>query len=76
MLKNTLFVVASTIAVVTSFSLPAAAVECEPGEEPNEFGICQPVPRRVPEPSTILGSLVVVGALIGKKGLDNKKVSK
>ena len=75
MLKNTLFVVASAIAIVGSASLPAAASECQ--GTVNAFGECiPPEPVELPEPSTILGSMVVAGALLGKKGLDAKNASK
>ncbi|MEB3343476.1 PEP-CTERM sorting domain-containing protein [Okeania sp.] len=57
MFKNTLSLAAATIAVVASTSLPAAAVG----------GL--PAPVSVPEPTTILGTLVVggIGLLTTKK---------
>lgn len=52
MLKNTLFVAAAAIAVVASFSAPASATGGLPGTT---------TPVSVPEPSTLLGTLVVGG---------------
>ncbi len=54
MLKNTLSVAAATIAVIASASLPAAASIGSLTGTAN-------TPARVPEPSTILGTLVVGG---------------
>ncbi len=56
MLKNTLSVAAATIAVIASVSLPAAAVI-----DLDEVINSADTPARVPEPSTILGTLVVGG---------------
>lgn len=58
MLKNTLFAAAATITIVASSSLPAAASGGLPGASVS-----------VPEPSTILGTLVVsgIGLLTTKK---------
>ena len=64
MLKNTLSVAAATIAVIASASLPAAATFGNLGNQANS-------PARVPEPSTILGTLVVGGiGLISTKKKD------
>ncbi|MDY7008586.1 MAG: PEP-CTERM sorting domain-containing protein [Cyanobacteriota bacterium] len=76
MLKNTLLTVAATIAVVASSSLPAAAVNCPPGQVPDADGFgCVDAPIKVPEPTSILG-ILAVGGLIGKKAFDAQKVCK
>nr|WP_293098002.1 PEP-CTERM sorting domain-containing protein [Okeania sp. SIO2F4] len=65
MLKNTLSVAAATIAVIASASLPAAATGL--GDILGQAN----TPARVPEPSTILGTLVVGGiGLISTKKKD------
>lgn len=76
MLKNTFFAAAATITVVFSSSLPAAAVNCPPGQVPDGSGFgCVDAPIKVSEPANILG-ILVVGGLIGKKVLDAQKVCK
>ncbi len=72
MLKNTLFVVASTIAVVTSASLPASATPTCIAGLPG----CGPEPVRVPEPTTVLGLLSVGAGMAAKKMVDSHKASK
>lgn len=69
MLKNTLFVVASAIAIVGSASLPAAAF----GSGNLADGANNPT--EVPEPSTILGTMVVggIGLLSSKKSNQEQK---
>ncbi|MEM1172948.1 MAG: PEP-CTERM sorting domain-containing protein [Cyanobacteria bacterium P01_H01_bin.35] len=64
MLKNTLSTAAATIAIVASASLPAAATS----DLTDLIGSAEP-PARVPEPSTILGTLAVggIGLLTAKK---------
>ncbi len=57
MLKNILSVAAATIAIVASASLPAAAFLDLEGT----IGSADTPKARVPEPSTILGTLVVGG---------------
>ena len=55
--------IVTTVATVSA-SFPASAIgECEPGLP----GCEPPKPQPVPEPSLILGSLVLGGALISKK---------
>jgi len=74
MLKNTLSVAAATVATIASLSLPAAATGGSILAQIND-----PEPTRVPEPSTILGSLVVGGiGLIGtkKKGSQSNEEQK
>lgn len=53
-----------TTVTTVSVSLPASAIgECEPGIP----GCESPKPQPVPEPSLMLGSLILGGALITKK---------
>ena len=72
---NKLFLAAvvTTVATVSS-SLPASAVgNCESGLIP---GCEPPKPQPVPEPSLMLGSLVLGGALVSKKlGKKNQKIN-
>ena len=73
MLKTAALTASAAIALAMGSALPAFAVDCEPGFEPDVFGICQPIPQDIPEPSTILGGTVVGGALLAKKILAAKK---
>jgi hypothetical protein len=76
---NILLGLTAAIALAAASSLPASATGCNPGETfiPNQFGggECVANPQPVPEPSAILGTLLV-GAFIGKKAFDARKVKK
>jgi hypothetical protein len=73
MLKKTLLVASAAIALSAASSVPAFATACPSGEF-DGFGQCisGPQPQPIPEPSTILGTLVM-GGFIGKKALDAHK---
>ena len=59
-----------TAVATVSTSLPASAIgECEPGIP----GCEPPKPQPVPEPSLMLGSLVLGGALVSKKLTKQRK---
>lgn len=76
MLKNSLLAAGAAIAVIASSSMPASAVGCPSGQIPNPSGFgCVDV-EPVPEPLTILGSVAVGGALLGKKVLGSKNADK
>ena len=75
-MKATILTVTAAIAMVAAASFPASAVDCGPGEQPaGPFGGCEqiPTPEPVPEPATIVGSLVAGGALLGRKYLKSQK---
>ncbi|MBD2665587.1 hypothetical protein B6N60_00025 [Richelia sinica FACHB-800] len=74
MLKKTLLVASAAIALSAASSAPAFATAC-PSNNFDTFGQCIPSPQPVPEPSAILGTLLV-GGFIGKKALDAKKATK
>jgi hypothetical protein len=73
MLKKALVVTSAAIAISAASSVPAYATQCTGTID--AFGQCVPNPQRVPEPTTVLGTLLV-GAFIGKKAIDANKVSK
>ncbi|NEQ39975.1 MAG: PEP-CTERM sorting domain-containing protein [Okeania sp. SIO3I5] len=77
MLKKTLFVVASTIAVTAATSLPAAAnLKCPPNIPSGVIPGCSSAPVKVPEPTTVLGLLCVGGGMVAKKMVDSRMASK
>ena len=73
MLKTTVLTASAAIALAVGSALPASAAPCEPGFELGPFGICEPISREIPEPSTILGGAIVGGALLAKKILAARK---
>ena len=76
MLKNTLFAAGAAIAIIAASSMPASAVSCPSGKVPDANGFGCVDAQEVPEPLTILGSVAVGGAILGKKALSAKKADK
>ena len=66
MLKNTLFAAGAAIALIASSSLPASAVGG--GRDFSNHNNPEPVP----EPVTVLGSILVGGSFLAKKLTDKK----
>lgn len=65
MIKHSLFAAGMAIAVITAVALPASATGGLPSPSPD--------PEEVPEPLTIIGSLVVGGGIIAKKFAGSKQ---
>jgi hypothetical protein len=76
MLKKALFVTSAALAISTTASLPAFATgTCSPSDIAIGVPGCEQEPVKVPEPTTMLGILLVGGSMAAKKFADslNKK---